>query len=305
MYMQMVMTMNEQPLVSVLMTAFNREKYIAEAIESVLCSTYTNFELIIVDDCSVDNTVAIAKKYGEEDQRVKVYTNEKNLGDYYNRNKAAFYAKGTYIKYLDSDDTIYPWGLEAMLYCMEKFPAAGFGLMLQNMSTKTALPIALQPADAYRKFYFGGHLINMGPTGAIIKKVAFESVGGFSGKRFVGDTELWYKLASQWPLVCMPNDLIWWREHDSQQIKDEQKNTFIKFLRYSISLDALLKNKCPLPIIEREMALKNLKNLYCRNIIRLYFKGQFKKVYQLTTLPKMTMLDLIRSLKRNKYPALN
>ena len=65
------------PLVSVLMTAYNREKYISEAIESVLASTYTNFELIIVDDCSTDNTLAIAKSYEKNDARIKVYLNEK------------------------------------------------------------------------------------------------------------------------------------------------------------------------------------------------------------------------------------
>ena len=59
------------PLVSVLMTAYNREKYIAEAIESVLASTYKNFELIIVDDCSKDKTVEIARRYAKKDQRIK------------------------------------------------------------------------------------------------------------------------------------------------------------------------------------------------------------------------------------------
>ena len=58
--------MDSQPLVSILMTAYNREKYIAEAIESVLASTYKNFELIIVDDCSKDGTVAIAKTYQQQ-----------------------------------------------------------------------------------------------------------------------------------------------------------------------------------------------------------------------------------------------
>ena len=53
------------PLISVLMTAYNREKYIGPAIESVLASTYTNFELIIVDDGSIDDTVDIAKKYSD------------------------------------------------------------------------------------------------------------------------------------------------------------------------------------------------------------------------------------------------
>ena len=57
------MDKNNAVLVSVLMTAYNREKYIGEAIESVLSSTYENFELIITDDCSIDRTVSIAKEY--------------------------------------------------------------------------------------------------------------------------------------------------------------------------------------------------------------------------------------------------
>src|SRR5664279_4015758 len=97
----------EQPLVSVLMTAYNREKYIAEAIESVLSSTYTNFELIIVDDGSKDNTVNIARRYELQDSRIKVYINTTNLGDYPNRNHAAGFAIGKYIKYIDADDAIY------------------------------------------------------------------------------------------------------------------------------------------------------------------------------------------------------
>jgi glycosyltransferase involved in cell wall biosynthesis len=80
------------PIVSVLMTSFNREKYIAEAIESVLASTYKDFELIIVDDVSTDATVAIAEKYAKQDGRIKVYKNQNNLGDYKNRNRAASYA---------------------------------------------------------------------------------------------------------------------------------------------------------------------------------------------------------------------
>ncbi|HEV2714429.1 MAG TPA: glycosyltransferase family A protein, partial [Terriglobales bacterium] len=95
------------PLVSVLMTAYNREKYIAEAIESVLASNFKDFELIIVDDCSKDRTAEIARRY-TSDSRVQVHVNEKNLGDYPNRNRAASLARGKYLKYLDSDDVIYP-----------------------------------------------------------------------------------------------------------------------------------------------------------------------------------------------------
>ena len=76
--------MNEKPFVSVLMPAYNSEKFIGIAIKSVLDSTYTNFELIITDDNSTDNTYKIAKSFQEKDARVKVFLNDKNYGDYPN-----------------------------------------------------------------------------------------------------------------------------------------------------------------------------------------------------------------------------
>src|SRR5579862_3435759 len=126
----------EAPLVSVLMTAYNREKYIAEAIESVLASMYKNFELIIVDDCSKDKTVDIARSYELKDSRIHVYVNEENLGDYPNRNRAASYAKGKYIKYVDSDDFLYPFGLWIMVSRMEAHPTAVVGLAKRGLKTK-------------------------------------------------------------------------------------------------------------------------------------------------------------------------
>ena len=132
------------PLVSVLMTAYNRERYIAEAIDSVLSSTYQNWELIIVDDGSKDNTVTIAKSYAAKDKRIKVYMNEKNLGDYPNRNKAASYAKGKYLKYLDSDDLILLEALYTIVTQMEAFQDAGWGISnFLPALDESHLPIAL------------------------------------------------------------------------------------------------------------------------------------------------------------------
>ena len=114
------------PIASILTTVYNREKYIAACIDSVLASSYQDWELIIVDDVSTDASVAIAQSYEQKDPRIKVYVNEKNLGDYPNRNKAASYAKGKYLKYLDADDIIYPHGLEVMVHTMEQFPEAAW-----------------------------------------------------------------------------------------------------------------------------------------------------------------------------------
>src|SRR4051794_35303156 len=102
--------MTDQPLVSILMTAYNRQDYIAQAIDSVLSSSLSDFELIIMDDVSTDNTLNIARSFAEKDTRVRVYTNEQNVGDYPNRNKAATLARGRYLKYLDSDDYFLPDG---------------------------------------------------------------------------------------------------------------------------------------------------------------------------------------------------
>ena len=91
-------------LVSIIMPAYNAEKYIEEAIQSVLKQTYTNWELIIVNDCSNDKTEQIIKKYREQDERIKVHSLSENHGVANARNIALQNAVGRYIAFLDSDD---------------------------------------------------------------------------------------------------------------------------------------------------------------------------------------------------------
>lgn len=244
-------------LISVLMTAYNREKYLEEAIESVLASTYTNFELIIVDDGSTDNTVKIARSYEAKDDRVKVYVNEKKLGDYPNRNKAASYAKGEYIKYLDSDDIIYPHGLEVMVRSMEQFPEGGLGLCSVSDPIRP-YPVCLSPHDAYWEHFNGYGFFNRAPGAAIIKRIAFENIGGFSGKRFIGDTELWFKLASRFPIVKFPRDLVWDRTHTEAEKVYEQKEKSIETIRADLIKSFLKDKSCPL---NEEEILSIEKNL--------------------------------------------
>ena len=128
------------------MTSFNSEKFISDAINSVLKSSFTDFELIIVDDLSADGTVEIAKKFELQDDRVRVYVNDVNLGDYFNRNVAAGYAKGKYIKYIDADDMIYPWGLEIIIKYFELFPMASYCLDSIDQDPLRIFPFVLSPA---------------------------------------------------------------------------------------------------------------------------------------------------------------
>jgi glycosyltransferase involved in cell wall biosynthesis len=255
--------MTKFPKVSVLMTSFNREKYIAEAIDSVLNSTYANFELIIVDDCSNDNTVVIATKYTQRDPRVKLFINEENLGDYPNRNKAASYATGKYIKYLDSDDVMYPQCLEVMVTAMEKYPNAVFGL--SSIGNKNfPYPINLAPRDSYSQHFGGFGHFNRAPGSAIIRREIFVKEKGFLIPKYAGDTELWFRLAQKYNLVLFPRDLVWDRCHNESQSNFERQDKNIVKFRKKLIHKFLYSPDCPLNSKE----IKKIQKLERKNTIK-------------------------------------
>lgn len=261
--------MPNSPIVSVLMTAFNREQYIAEAIESVLKSSFNNFELIVVDDCSGDRTFEISESYGKKDSRVRVYQNEKNLGDYPNRNKAASYSTGKYIKYLDSDDIMYPHCLEVMVTAMERFPEAGFGLSAAG-DPNHPYPIVINPHAAYLEHFHGFGHFDRAPGSSIILKKAFDFVGGFSGKRMIGDYELWFKLGRYYPLVKFPIDLYWARTHENQESKSDYALDYVN-LRDKVLKEALVHEDCPLNEQEKTIVEKKTIRELIKNKISKYF----------------------------------
>lgn len=259
------------PPVSVLMTAYNREKYIAEAIESVLASTFTDFELIIVDDFSKDHTLEIAKSYAARDSRVTVRSNERNLGDYHNRNQAASFARGEYLKYLDSDDVIYPHGLDVMVSSMERFPNAALGLA-RPPSNSEPYPVELTPRQAYLEHFFGGGFLDAGPTGAILRRSAFRAMHGFSGMRYLGDAELWLKLGARWPVVKLVQGLIWWRQHAEQEIVFGRNDPATAATNYLLIAEALAAPECPLSAVEKRSIYVRVRRSQARMLLRRCFK---------------------------------
>lgn len=110
------------PKISVLMPAFNVEKYIAEAIDSVLNQTMSDFEMIIINDGSTDSTGEIVERYKEKDSRIRVYHTE-NGGIAKVRNLALSYARGEYVTYIDSDDAVKEEYLECLYENVVKYNA--------------------------------------------------------------------------------------------------------------------------------------------------------------------------------------
>ena len=248
--------MSSAPLVSVLMTAFNRERYIANAIESVLGQTFTDFELIVVDDGSEDRTVDIARKY-EADSRVRVVINKRNLGDYPNRNHAATLARGQFLKYHDSDDMMYPLCLATMVPPLFAEPLAALALSAGRWWPGGPCPMLLTPRLSYQREFLGSGLFMCGPGGALFRTEVFRSLGGFPQFGVVSDHVLWLKACARFNVLLLPADLFWYRVHPGQEKQSPAAARGYALIEGE-AWRALKAPDCPLDGIELELAKRNL-----------------------------------------------
>ena len=146
------MSVANSPLVTVITVTYNSSAYVRDAIESILASSYPNFELIIGDDSSSDNTWEIVAGY--RDPRIVKYRNEQNIGEYPNRNKAIQLAKGEYLIFIDGDDVIYPHGIAYFVSMMQAFPEAAMAIQ-KNYTNNILFPALLDSSEVIKNYFFG------------------------------------------------------------------------------------------------------------------------------------------------------
>ncbi|WP_197452903.1 glycosyltransferase family 2 protein [Rosistilla oblonga] len=260
------------------MTTYNREKYVSFAIESVLGSTCNDFELLIVDDCSTDGTVEIARRYEQKDSRIRVVVNEKNLGDYPNRNRAASLARGYYLKYVDADDYIYPTGLQTLIDMMSRYPEAGYGLCSLLQLRNAPFPLCLSPTEAYRQHFFCSPIFHKAPLSSIIKKSAWDAVGGFSKEKMVSDADMWHRLSMQFDVVLMPLGIVWYRQHDDQEVSDLLRAPVHYAMRYDAVVQrALSSENAPLTVEEKQDICNRFRRMSVRQMIKNLVRGRLKE----------------------------
>lgn len=287
------------PSISVLVTVYNREQYLEQTLRSILDSTFTDFELIVVDDASSDGSFELANEIAKRDARIKLYRNDQNLGDYGNRAKAVSLASGKYLKFVDSDDLIYPYGLEVMVVAMEQYPDAALGVSHSLPEDEQPYPWKLAPGEIYKKHYLGKGALGCGPTGAIFKKEAFETIGGFNaGWGVLSDTDLWLRMASKWPVILLPPALIWWRKHEEQEFRKDQ--AFLTYILRGFELDKkiLTDGQTPLSPIDQQLALKKVTQHFARRLIALAVKQrEFSAVFKGFRDAGLKITDLIKGLR--------
>ena len=230
-----------KPKVSILIPTYNYAHYIGEAIESALNQTYTDFELIIIDDQSKDNTDEVVEKY-LSDPRVKYYKNEKNLGLAANFNEALKYATGDYIKYLLADDVFHPALLERMVPVMDMYPKVTLVTSKRDMfgsKSKSSEPPLLHLQDGKTVIYASlkekaGNWIGE-PTTVMFRKSALH-IGNFNTSyTCLVDWEMWLRLLTVGDCYIIPETLSYFRVHDKQASKlimNDYKYTFEDYTFY-------------------------------------------------------------------------
>lgn len=148
-----------KPLVSVILTTYNRAGLLPNAINSILAQTYQNFELIIINDGSTDNTKNVIEEYASKDKRIKHIENNGNKKIIYSQNRGLSLAKGKYIAWIDDDDIAYPTKLYEQLVFLEKNPSItilGTDISLMNGDRKVYLwPVEYEPQKAEIVFLVG------------------------------------------------------------------------------------------------------------------------------------------------------
>jgi len=211
-----------KPKVSVIIPAYNAEKYLAETVCSVLDQSYDDYEVIVVDDGSSDGTLGVARSF---EPRIRVLP-KSNGGPASARNLAIRNSRGDYIAFLDSDDLWLKDKLEKQVALLEKDPMAGlvYGEALMftgnngEIKIRDRIGFTLEPS--FRSLLFGDYIPN---STVIIRRCCTDKVGLLNESRDligVEDYEYWMRVAKHFTMVGVPQPLAYYRIREGNLMGD-------------------------------------------------------------------------------------
>ena len=240
------------PLVSVVVPNYNHEKYLPQRIESILNQTFTDFELIILDDCSADNSLEVIGKYAAADARIRVLANSKNSGSVFKQwKKGVAEARGQYLWVAESDDYAAPDFLDKLLAIIEPQPTVALAYADSVIVDATGQPSGYMSTwknERYRTARWNSYFCNSGQdelafcladnctinnASAVLFRKDFLARPGLvdDSLRFAGDWMVYIKLASEHAIAYIPNRLNYYRDHAANVSKNAEKQGDIFFER--------------------------------------------------------------------------
>lgn len=283
-----------EPKVSVVIPTYNYGEFIGEAIESVLAQTFLDFELIIVDNSSTDNTEQIVKRH-LSDKRIRYYKNASNIGFVRNFNKCLEYSKGAYIKFLMADDKFHPQLLEKYVAIMDSYPKVSlvtayrkfFGI---NAEVKQDYPPFTGLKDGKKVIYASLNTHNwIGEPSTVMFRRSNLWNGTFDSQYgWVPDWDMWIRQLLIGDCYIIPETLSYFRQHKKQVTVNATKtyrrffeeyrfyNELKKNNKYQLdlsqiyNLDKIIKRKAT---ICSTSAIKLVPKLYKRTNWQLFING--------------------------------
>lgn len=201
-----------QELVSIIMPSYNAEKYIDASIKSVLAQTYSDWELIIVDDCSIDKTEEIIKGFLSDD-RIRFFKNERNSGAALSRNYALRVARGKWVAFLDSDDIWHPEKLEKQLRFMKendyKFTYTDYRIQLNGewQPYKITGPNVVTKRKLYNYCYFS--------TITVIYDREYVGLIQIADLKKNNDYAMWFEIIKKANCIRFPECLSYYVKHEN------------------------------------------------------------------------------------------
>ncbi len=228
-----------KPLVSVVMPAYNAERFIRETIDSILNQTYRKIELVIVDDGSTDNTYKICEEYARQHNNIRILSHEhgQNRGKVTSRQLGIDSSNGSYIAFCDADDSFYPDKIEKQI---ERFRQnedvimvhTGVDVIGGDDRFRKNVAANFNFADITTRYHFHKKMKKnrICNSSALVRKSALSKIDYGFNKFFHGeDYVIWALLGLHGPFLFLPDVLTQWRYHDASVTAKRKANPLLHF----------------------------------------------------------------------------
>jgi glycosyltransferase involved in cell wall biosynthesis len=244
------------PKISVCIPVYNGSNYIAESIESVLAQTYKDFELIVVDNCSTDNTKEIVSNF--HDPRLNYIRNKKNFGIVVNHNRCLELAKGEYVCIWHHDDVMLPDNLKFKVNLLDEQPEVGFvhsNLIIIDDKGEVVAPEIWYEGSrhdyiedgltAFKKYLsylpYGASLF----IGSVLaRRSCYEKVGQFSVELpYCLDSEMWLRMMLFYKIACIGTPLVKYRVHQTTASSKKGNYAVVPYVKEHYLTAMMIFNK--------------------------------------------------------------
>jgi glycosyltransferase involved in cell wall biosynthesis len=224
------LTTSNSPLLSVCVPVYNGERYLEESLNSVLSQDFTAFELVVVDDCSTDESAAIIAHC--KDHRLRTCFNEQRLGLVGNWNRCLELSRGRFVTLFHQDDVMQPHNLKRKVELLERCPKAGMAFSDVKItgadgrvqtdhwfcSMEPNSDKIISGMDFFVRLILGFNLVCC--SSVIVRKECFTRLGTFDPRLpFTADWEMWLRIALHFDVAYLETPLVHYRLHDSNETR--------------------------------------------------------------------------------------